>query len=243
MALQIDWYSYWETQWYDARKAYEQMHSVIVENIPADRDTPLRVMDVGGGSGTLIRRILETFPNSTAVYVDKLAYPELKKEVVEQMLGKLAGKVTFLWNDFGAEGWDAKIKDPLDVVVSNRAIHHLEDAGKQRLYRQIFAHLREGGIFILGEEVKIRSERWIGAFQNHRLESARRAHRRQEEFAKEAALIRGMYHRIYREPEKSANKWAFLDQQLQWLIDAGFADIQTLWQCYDNVVIGAFRPK
>ncbi|NOZ21065.1 MAG: class I SAM-dependent methyltransferase [Planctomycetes bacterium] len=243
MALQIDWYSYWETQWYDARKVYEQMHSVIVENIPADRDTPLCVMDVGGGSGTLIRRILETFPRSTAVYVDKLAYPELKKEVVEQMLGGFADKVAFLWNDFGSEGWDVEITGPLDVIVSNRAIHHLEDHGKQQLYRQIFGHLRPGGVFLLGEEVKIRSERWVGAFQNHRIESARRAHRRREEFAKEAALIGAMYHRVYREPEKSANKWAFLDQQLQWLADAGFTDIQTLWQFYDNVVIGAYKPE
>jgi len=243
VALQIDWYSYWETQWYDARRAYEQMHSVIVENIPADRDTPLRVMDIGGGYGTLIRRILETFPKSTALYVDKLAYPELKKEVVEQMLGEHANQVTFLWNDFGDEGWDKEIKTLLDVIVSNRAIHHLQDKDKQRIYRQAFGHLTPGGIFLLGEEIKIKSERWIGAFQNHRIESARRAHRRQEEFAKEAAVIRGLYQRIYREPEKAPNKWAYLDQQLGWLAEAGFVDVEAIWQYYDNVVIGAYKPE
>ena len=243
MALQIDWYTYWETKWFNARDAYEQAHSVIVENIPADRDTPLHVMDVGAGSGTLVRRILETFPNSSAVYVDKLAYPELKKEVVEQMLGAVADKVSFYWNDFAEEDWDKELKEPFDVVVSNRAIHHLDHDGKKRIYRQIIGHLKPGGIFLLGEEIKVRSERWVGAFQNHRIQSARRAHRREEEFAKEAAVIRGLYHRVYRDPEKASNKWAYIGDELQWLADAGFEEVQTLWQYYDNVVFGAYKPQ
>ena len=39
----------------------------------------------------------------------------------------------------------------IDLVVSNYALHHLRDADKAQVVRQVFSWLRPGGRFVLGD--------------------------------------------------------------------------------------------
>jgi len=107
------------------------------------------VVDLGGGSGRLVERVLEDFPAATVTLVDQ-SEPFL--ELARQRLARFNGRASFV---------TAKLQDDwrgglaaIDAVVSTSAIHHLLSEEKQRLFGEIFDELTAGGVFINGDEAR-----------------------------------------------------------------------------------------
>lgn len=86
---------------------------------------------------------------------------------------------------------------PFDVVVSGLAIHHLEDARKRGLFAEIHGLLASGGVFANLDLVSAASPRLHERF-------------RQE---------------IGRTEDDPTDRLADLSEQLQWLREAGFAEV------------------
>jgi tRNA (cmo5U34)-methyltransferase len=102
-----------------------------------------RVLDLGTGTGTTARRVLDAIPGARLVGVDESA-------------DMLAAARTLLPES--AELRVARLEDPLppgpfDVVVSALAAHHLDGPGKADLFRRVCAVLRPEGRFVLGDVV------------------------------------------------------------------------------------------
>jgi SAM-dependent methyltransferase len=91
-----------------------------------------------------------------------------------------------------------------DGVISSFAIHHVPHPRKRILYQEIFELLRPGGIFCNLEHVASPTDRL------HR-EFVRRFHERPEQ-------------------EDLANKLLDLEQQLAWLLEIGFVDVDCHWK-------------
>jgi SAM-dependent methyltransferase len=89
-------------------------------------------------------------------------------------------------------------------VISSFAIHHVPHPRKRILYQEIFELLRPGGIFCNLEHVASPTDRL------HR-EFVRRFHERPEQ-------------------EDLANKLLDLEQQLAWLLEIGFVDVDCHWK-------------
>jgi tRNA (cmo5U34)-methyltransferase len=115
---------------------------------PAEAE-PL-VVDLGGGSGRLMARILERWPHARGIVVDQ-SEPFLA--LAERRLTAFGGRGTCLLARLQND-WHGQLPGPADAIVSMSAIHHLEPAEKQSLYRQAFAALRAGGLFLNGDEVR-----------------------------------------------------------------------------------------
>jgi tRNA (cmo5U34)-methyltransferase len=98
-----------------------------------------RVVDVGSGTGTYLRVLLEEFPEADGVWIDAST---AMLERAEAALADLAPRVTFALGDLREA--DAL---PLegDVVVSSRAIHHFRPEAIERFYRAVGASLTPGG--------------------------------------------------------------------------------------------------
>jgi tRNA (cmo5U34)-methyltransferase len=110
---------------------------------------PFHVVDLGGGSGRLIERVLEEFASATATVVDQSApFLELARQRLARFDGRSACIVGTLQGD-----WRSEV-GPVDAVVSTSAIHHLLPEEKQRLFGEIFAALPAGGAFINGDEAR-----------------------------------------------------------------------------------------
>lgn len=98
-----------------------------------------RIVDVGSGTGTYLRTLLEAFPEAEGVWVDTSA---AMRERAESSLGDLAPRVTYAMGD---------LRDPHalplagDVVVSGRAIHHLAADAIERFYGAVGDGLSPGG--------------------------------------------------------------------------------------------------
>lgn len=121
----------------------------------------------------------------------------------------------------------------MDVIVSTSAIHHLEPAEKQALYRACFEALAPGGMFINGDEFRPADDAAFLA-----LLEEWSAHMRDsiasgsipESFAK---TFDAWYERNignFGEPKKSGDDCLeTLDVQQGYLRDAGFATTEVVW--------------
>jgi tRNA (cmo5U34)-methyltransferase len=126
---------------------YVTVQEEVLAALPFAPEEAFRLVDIGGGSGRLVERVLEQFPRATAVVMDQ-SEPFLG--VAQQRLARFGARAAFVKQRL-QEDWTAAV-GPVDAVVSSSAIHHLEPAEKQQLFAKIFAALPSGGIFINGDE-------------------------------------------------------------------------------------------
>jgi tRNA (cmo5U34)-methyltransferase len=102
-----------------------------------------------------------------------------------------------------------------DAVVSSFAIHHLTHPRKRQLYAEIFAVLNPGGVFCNLEHVASPTE----------------------------TLHRQFLQKIgYEKDEDPSNKLLDLHQQLVWLREIGFQDVDCLWKWRELALMVAIKP-
>ncbi|MEI9895132.1 MAG: class I SAM-dependent methyltransferase [Chthoniobacter sp.] len=194
-------------------------------------------LDLGCGDGVLANAILGEHPEAQGLLVD-FSQPML--ESARQHLKPYRHQLEFLEADFVQPTWVRRVAPhaPLDVVVSGFAIHHLPDARKQALYREIFDLLTPEGIFINIEHVAS-ATRWtesklddytINAIFGKELQSSPGKSR--------AAVARDYYARA----AQDANILAPLEVQCDWLRDIGFENVDCFLKVAELAVFGGQKP-
>jgi len=97
-----------------------------------------RIIDAGGGLGTLATMLLETFPSVNVTVLDR-------PEVIEQARRECAARIAWHPGDI-FEPWGLQA----DAVILSRVIHDWDDDRAQRILRQARAALQPGGrLFIV----------------------------------------------------------------------------------------------
>ena len=118
-----------------------------------------------------------------------------------------------------------------DAVVSSLALHHLAtDEDKKCFYRRIFESLNSGGIFYNADVVLA---------SNDYLQSVNMtAWRRFMERNLSREEIEGKWIPKHKEEDRPAK----LSDQLQWMKEIGFIDVDVLWKYYNFAVYGGVCP-
>jgi tRNA (cmo5U34)-methyltransferase len=202
---------------------YATMIRALVHSIPHDRSLPLRVMDLGCGTGTVSESVLAAFPGARVTCLDvagnMIAFAREK-------LARHSG-VEYIVADFSEFDFTSQY----DVVVSSLALHHLEkDDDKQAVYRRIFKCLNSGGIFynadvVLGSDEFLES---VNLLEWRRFMS--------EEISEEEIV--GKWLPKAREEDHPSR----LMDQLRWLADIGFIHVDVIWKYYGFAIFGGKRP-
>ncbi len=136
------------TRWSEIRKTLDpdraEGFSQLLDKLPRDRSTAMRVLDLGAGDGKVASVVLDEFPRAHAVLVD-FSEPMIAMGV--NQLASFADRFSYCRWNMNEGDWPAELQGPFEAVVSSAAIHHLENDRKAWLARQIFEHLAPAGVF------------------------------------------------------------------------------------------------
>jgi SAM-dependent methyltransferase len=177
--------------------AYEQ----LLELIP----TPVsRVLDLGTGDGVLLDLVLTARAGATGVGVD------FGDEMLRRARERFAGRDVELVQ----HNLDEELPDlaKFDAVISSFAIHHCSPARVQVLYREVFALLHPGGVFVNAEHVASATPALHEAFLK--------------------ALGKTLA------DDDPSNQLVGTEEHLTWLIAAGFEDVDCFWKWRELAVVG-----
>jgi SAM-dependent methyltransferase len=175
-----------------------------------------RVLDLGAGTGQFTAMVQPHLPAASFHLID-VAGPML---AIARDRFKDDPSVTFSVEDFAT----ASLTGPWDLVLSGLAIHHLDDAAKQSLFRRIRENLTPGGLFINAEQVLGPS--LVAEARNHRLWQAQCRALGVPETELSAARERMKFDRC-----------APVEAHLRWLAEAGFAEVDCTFKAWRFAVI------
>jgi len=202
---------------------YAQMLEALIAALPFESTMAIRAIDFGCGTGTVARALLDRFPNASVTCVD---IAENMIAMAQSKLGHQA-HVNYIVADFEAY----KFEGTHDAVISSLALHHLlTDEDKQHFYRRIYEHLSPGGVFYNADVVLASNEFLQSVYLEKWITFMRREVPEEE--------IEHKWIPKYRAEDRPAR----LMDQLAWMVEIGFADIDIIWKRYNFAVYGGVRP-
>ena len=144
------WFDRW-VDTYDADRrvlipCFDEFYGAAAEVAALDRTGPVRVLDLGAGTGLLSSVLATRLPEASFVLLDEA--PAMLERAADR-LAPLGDRVSTVVADLR----DPLPAGPFDVIASALAIHHLDDLGKADLYRRAADRLAPGGVLVNAEQV------------------------------------------------------------------------------------------
>jgi len=203
---------------------YSEMVNALVSSIPFEKETPINVLDLGCGTGTISKAILEKYPNAKFTIID-ISQNMLK--IAEKKIGSKS-----ICQSHCIDFYELNLVEKYDVVTSSLALHHLiTDEDKRVFYSKIFNMLKMNGIFLNADVVlgsnehfqNIYMEKWI-SYMN-----------------KSCSMddINNNWLVKYRNEDKPTR----LLEQIKWLEEIGFSDVDIVWKYYNFAVYGGLKKQ
>ena len=200
---------------------YHQMLDSAVGSLPFDDDEPIRVIDLGTGTGSMAARVLLRFPRCRLTCVD------MTREMLDKAKARLGDRsdVTYVERDF----YELEMSEGNDAVVSSLALHHLiTDDDKRNFYGKVLRSLHPGGVFVNADAVHS-TDGWVEDLYR----------RRWIEFMR-SNLSEGAVQTVL-ERHKREDSLPVLMDQLRWLNEVGFSKVDIIWKDHMGAVVWAMR--
>ncbi len=195
---------------------YDHMHRNVIEQVNTNSEKP-RLLDLGIGTGETALHLLQKYPQAT---IDGFDISPNMIEHGKNRLHKKIDQVHFTEQDIKNLDLGDTVYDACVAVLS---VHHLTGEQKQELFAKVFHHLKKDGVFVLGDIIKFDTE----------------DETRTKEDEWKAFLIQNLGEKEgqywfdnYREEDLPSS----VHSQLQWLRNAGFPAVQSVWE-YMNYAV------
>jgi len=210
---------------------FDMMHRLL----DAAGLTVHRLLDLGAGDGIATEVVSRRQPLTKAVLVD-FSEPMLDAARMRFVTGETSFEVAVITGDFQATDWhsDVSALGPYDAVVSRFAIHHIPDEMKRALYREIPGWLKPGGMFISSEHVASASPLYAEAHDRLMIDGIMSSRD-----TVDAETVTASYRA---RQDAGANILAPVQDQLTWLSDAGFVDVDLAFKAFELSVFAGRRP-
>lgn len=201
---------------------FDAFYAAAVALAPFDEAAPLRVLDLGAGTGLLSSFFAARYERATFRLVD------LSADMLDLARRRFDGDQRFSYEaaDLAEQPRDGAT---YDLIISALAIHHLDDRAKRALFARVRDALAPGGTFINADQVAGRTAATTARNHQMWLDGARALGVSDADLG--AALERMRHDRM-----------APLADQLAWLTAAGFEDADCTFQSGMFAVFSGCKP-
>jgi tRNA (cmo5U34)-methyltransferase len=168
------------------------------------------ILDIGAGTGLFSAYMLEKFPDAHLTLID------IAENMLEMARQRFAGRehTRYIVSDYST----ADLGGPYDIVCSALSIHHLETEDKRRLFHRIFAALRPGGLFVNADQ----ADGETPYFRKRYLEYW-------NDFLRSGPMSAEQHAEILKRRD-TLDKNDTLTDQLAWMREAGFSDVDVVYR-------------
>jgi trans-aconitate methyltransferase len=188
--------------------------SIAAEIVAIDRPQTATVADIGSGPGDFLGVFLRRFPDARGIWSDiSPAMEELARDQLADVTARVEFRIADM-TDLSA------LPDDLDVIMTSRAVHHLDAGGLHAFYRDAAAHLAPGG-WLVNLDHFGPDDRW-----NTRLREARK---------------RLVPRTSEQQPHHHNYPLTSVDDHRHALAEAGFTDVETPWRGFVTALFMARR--
>jgi tRNA (cmo5U34)-methyltransferase len=206
----VEYYDQWIRR---AVPGYDEVFAAAEELIALPEEDPVDILDLGAGTGLFSNFMRRRLPEGRFVLWD-VAGKML--EVAQTRFRDNTESFSYIEGDYRSISYS----EAFDLVISSLSIHHLKDEDKRDLFGRIYRSLRGRGVFINVDLVQ-------GATPYLEDFYGRNWYRKMRESgASEEEVRAGIERRIAFDREAS------LEDQLKWLRDAGFRDVDCAYRIF-----------
>lgn len=193
---------------------FEEFYGVALSLVEGIHTSP-RILDLGAGTGLFSSMVYQKYPNSQITLVD---LSEKMLEGARERFDPLAN-VQYVVGDYS----NITFSQTYDIVISSLSIHHLTHAAKKQLFSKIYQLLNDGGIFVNADQVAGNNAQSDSFFKRRWLEHINESGLTQESI--DASVER-----------RKLDINARLDDQINWMEQAGFQDVDCMYKHFDFAV-------
>jgi len=201
---------------------FDDFYGAALSAIPFDLNAPIKVLDLGAGTGLLAAMVAKAFPSASIHLTD------ISEAMLDQARQRFGDTPRITYAVQAHTRLSARSK--YDLVISALSIHHLAHSEKQALFEKIYRALLPGGLFVnadqaLGPSVEV-EEAW---------------HRQWLADVKAGGLPEPAWSQAMERVRLDRN--ATLADQLAWLENAGFENVACRYQRFRFVVYGGRKGE
>ena len=198
------------------------------------------IVDICCGEGHLCEYLLENIPNINILAMDGDA------DMLQQTAARLArfeGRFKTAQFDIFKDDWRT-FDVPVGAFVSSLAVHHLDGPQKQQFYKDLASQIIDGGCFIIADLIRPEREegKAIAALQWDKAVMERSLAFEGTLSGFEAFERTGW--NSYRDPNfenDPVDKPSTLNEQMQWMRDAGLTNVDMYWMMAGHAIFGGYK--
>jgi len=217
----------------------DKLQELSLQLISHNEDDSFTVVDICVGGGWLTEAILQRYPHSNVIALDgsesMLRYTSDRLEVFKN-------RVSFKTFDLLSPTWMNGMEG-IDYFVSSLAIHHLNDHEKKSTFKNLYKKLNPGGKFIIADLIQheskearlISAQEWDQMVKQQSLDFF--GDLKAYEFFKEEEW------NLFYFPDDPIDKPSTLFNQLTWLKDAGFQQVDVHYHRAGHVLFSGTKQE